>query len=360
MPRLINFYGFKKPLIHYMILGFVLITGHITSAFAQFDSILQKKIMIDIPLTPEVNQKQVSPKSQSAGIYRQILNASQTTISAGDKITVKQFFTGYGYIDLELNKIFFLPSADFLKQSYLKSGLKKDKQNILHWGSEIDTIKYGGAFVKHLNGYNAQLNIEFDTIRLKYLRDSLNLKSSNYVKNIITLDSMGVIDINNHKTLKLTWLTNTYFDEGEKTIKRYPKIGELPLGINFSIERQKENTIMINSEVSLDSSNSSAPLIWELYTKESTPPGKYNLNFAFTYHNGKEWVIDEKKIEITIMNWFERNDKYLKYLALLATLASLSPLIELYKRIRDKKFLKRFINWIRKRFKPKKREKKEK
>ncbi len=321
--------------------------------FPPIDKKIGSALYISVPKKPEVSDKHVSSKYFTPGVYKQVLNPSKTIISAGEEITIKQFFSGYGIIDVWENKIFFSSSAQILDTSYLISGISKNKQGKIQWGNEKELIGNDATFVKQLNSYTSTINIDFDSIRLYSLRDSLRLDNIDYIDVAIILDSLEILDAKELIMPKV--ITESYFDPVKKNTN---------YSINFKKNKAYRNiegtnlvdsiSMVINSEKSFDNENTSAPLLWKLKTKKDTPPGNYLLNFIWTYHNGNNWVVEEKSVEIKVMNWFERNDKYIVYLAIMASIISLSPVLKFFSSLKVKKFIKQLKLFISKVFRFKK------
>nr|WP_299387886.1 hypothetical protein [Allomuricauda sp.] len=327
----LNFYYVKKmqKLFSFSI---ILLSLNMTAQISFSES---GDLQISGDVKRNIKQQKVFKTSSSPGIYEQILNANQSIISPGEEITVKHYFSGYGFINLDFNKIVFIPSADILEESYLTSGITVDKDNEFIWGGTTDKIMSGVAFVKPLNFIFSQTQIKFDTLRLNHLRDSLKLNSKDYIDILRSLDSFGIVEVDsldiNDKDgiLFVNEYTNTYFND----LLSFSQgaIGAPNLPDNAKIEFKNirfPRNIAINSESQLSGDQTTAPLIWHFKVREDTPPGKYNLNFLWTYHNGQEWINDKETIEITVMNWFERHNKCLRIIAIIVTIMSFISLIK--------------------------------
>lgn len=62
---------------------------------------------------------------------------------------------------------------------------------------------------------------------------------------------------------------------------------------------------------------SKAPFEYELVTHDDIKPGKYSLEFHFTYFNGSTWKTSSKKVDFQVQNWFERNEGTVKTVGLI-------------------------------------------
>lgn len=250
----------------------------------------------------KLDSKQKIKFAYNNGAYVQNFRSSQTYINSGDQITVKQFITGYGDIDYSSAKISFITSTDILESSStVKHGLTFDNKNNLKF-----------------EAYEQKLTSFGYTLQLGHTVTITN-KDSSYTQ------------------------TYSYFDDAK------PK-DSLSTQLLSEIELVPSKTI---------------PISWFLKTKTGIPPGKYYLSYTLTYYNGAKWVVDEKKIEITIMNWFERNDALIKYLAFATTILAFAPIVnwfrktELNARLARKKYFKWLVKikpfkWLNKNLSPSK------
>jgi hypothetical protein len=352
LARLFYLKRIDYPILFVMLLHFGLFNG-IGQVSTKRPTRLPK-VSFDVPL-PELKQK-TNIEGNNVGQYKQIIGAANTIISPGDSIIIKQFFSGYGNINLQYNKMYFLPSSDILENtSYVTSGLSIDEKKNLNWGGKIDTISYNGGIVKIIDAFLVDLSFSLDTVRLKFLKDSLNIRHFDNNEALITIDSLGIAKVSD-LLLVNNFDTYTIFDDkkvndNRGTVELAKKPSFFSNDTKISSPPLASKSIMINSEASffIDS----APLIWKLKTKEDTKPGKYKLNFVWTYYNGNEWVVDNEEIEITVMNWYQRYDKEIQLfsyvIAAMTFLSLVKPTLNFFNPLW--KILRRFLKWSRKRIK---------
>ena len=94
---------------------------------------------------------------------------------------------------------------------------------------------------------------------------------------------------------------------------------------------EKDSTLFFDSSIvsNLDKAGSSqlyselkvvnAPFQYKLITLQTAEPGNHNLDFYFTYFDGKQWVTKKEKVEIKIKTFFERNNKLITWIAITAS-----------------------------------------
>lgn len=63
-----------------------------------------------------------------------------------------------------------------------------------------------------------------------------------------------------------------------------------------------------------------APVHYELTTKKKIKPGKYTLEFYFTYFNGSSWKTSGKKVDFQVQNFFERNEMAVKWIGIVGAI----------------------------------------
>ena len=82
------------------------------SAIYLFTSLIVNGQVNNIQIKPENKMNTIYPKQiasgNKTGVYKQVLNADQTTVSKGDYINIEHFISGYGLIDINTAKIFYL------------------------------------------------------------------------------------------------------------------------------------------------------------------------------------------------------------------------------------------------------------
>lgn len=90
-------------------------------------------------------------------------------------------------------------------------------------------------------------------------------------------------------------------------------------GTNFPADVQPQ----IATEMRLEK----APFEYELVTRDDVKPGKYALEFHFTYFNGSAWKTSSKKVEFQVQNWFERNEGLVKTVGLFLAVAGIGKIL---------------------------------
>lgn len=69
-----------------------------------------------------------------------------------------------------------------------------------------------------------------------------------------------------------------------------------------------------------------APFKYSLLTKKSIKPGKYNIQFIFSYFNGEKWYTDSQIVEFKVRNFLERYDVPIGWVALIASSVAITTL----------------------------------
>ncbi|MCJ7602638.1 MAG: hypothetical protein MUO63_14205 [Desulfobulbaceae bacterium] len=81
------------------------------------------------------------------------------------------------------------------------------------------------------------------------------------------------------------------------------------------------------------------PLSLKLKMLKNVRSGNYNINFIFTYFDGKSWIQTNQNIQFTVRNIFQRNESPILWIGVIAALTSIfasvgtviSPLIRMFK-----------------------------
>lgn len=103
----------------------------------------------------------------------------------------------------------------------------------------------------------------------------------------------------------------------------HEKWGDSTLFVDSSTQAVKGEQPIILTETIIQR----APFEYELVTKQDIKPGKYALDFHFTYFNGSEWKAGSKKVEFQVQNWFERNESLVKTLGLVLAVGGILNLV---------------------------------
>lgn len=258
-------------------------------ATGQNDTIKVKYIL------QEISQKGFNAKEN--GVYRQVVNANQTKISAGDSLIINYFITGYGYIDFKSSKLYYSSSSSEIinsKKSIVKSGLYVNDSLIIYGAYDFPFYHIGGLYL-----------------------------NSNVVS------TSGAISA-------------TYFDDFHNA---YPEKKYLvPIKVNKSEKSYQYPGPLVYSEVMMgvgDITNYLPPVQFKLHINNDAKPGDYYLSFVLTYFNGKNWMSDRVEIQYTVMEWYERYASQIQWLAL--TIAFLTIITLFRPTIKEIKF---YINTL--------------
>ncbi|WP_298500498.1 hypothetical protein [uncultured Algibacter sp.] len=225
--------------------------------------------------------RQNASNADNPGSYKQIVNASKTTLSAGDSLKINYYISGYGFIDFTSAKLYYSSSANIIDidKSYITVDFKI-----------VDKLIYYGG---------------------------LNMP----------LQNSGLIPLNGVLFTPKDGITTTYFDDFKKAENPYLK-AKKDFRPNYD-QYIQEHTIIF-SEATLGRKNKEefkSPISFKIKLKEGIPPGDYYYSFVLTYFNGESWENERVEIKLKIMNWYEEYSSLIQWLALLIALMSIITLI---------------------------------
>ena len=75
----------------------------------------------------------------------------------------------------------------------------------------------------------------------------------------------------------------------------------------FDLYPDQPNKYMISSEINW-APGSKAPINFDLKINPETLPGIYSINFILKYYNGERWVTKSTSINVTVRNFYQRNE----------------------------------------------------
>lgn len=236
-------------------------------------------VLFNKPIHELVSQKASNAKNK--GSYKQIINASQTSLIPGDSLKINYYISGYGFIDFTSAKLYYSSSANIIDTN--KSYLKVDFRVV------DDKIIYGGVDMP--------------------------------------IHNSGLIPLSGVLFTPQNGITATYFDDfiSAENPYYYAKKDNRPNHNNYVLESS-----LIYSEATLGIKGQeeyNAPLSFSVKLKENVPPGDYYLSFILTYFNGESWQNERLETKLKVMSWYEEYDSIIQWLALLIAIMTIITLI---------------------------------
>ncbi|QCX01532.1 hypothetical protein FGM00_15985 [Aggregatimonas sangjinii] len=288
----------------------------------------------DKPLYELIDQK--ASNGKKTGSYKQVINASNTTLSAGDILELNYYISGYGYIDFTSAKLYYSASAHIahLEESYYLDGFQLiDKK-----------IGYGGAEMPMQNSGLIPLSaVLFDSevgFTKTYFDDFVHASPEK-------------------RFLEPRKKMNNHLDDFEKeSTQKNSNQTNRKTGISKSANNHRmhyrhalEHTVIL-SETTLGSSNEGefvSPVSFKIKLKNDVEPGEYYYTFILTYFNGNLWQNDRVEIKFKVMPWYEEYSSLIQWLALLIAILTIitlvGPTFKIFITL-NKYFIKKFASKI--------------
>ncbi len=253
-------------------------------------------IFVSLALNGQANNAKIKSESKmntiypkqilsgnKTGVYKQVLNADQTTVSKGDYINIEHFISGYGLVDIKTAKIFYSTSADiiaipgsFITHSFKSTYYDDVDETHIGWGGKTEPITRSSAILV-LSG---------------------------------TTDLEG----------RLATLTS--FDDSHKL---------------------RPPVIMTEIFTGRYIENEQAPIHWKIKIKDDLKAGNYYITFVFTYFNGESWQSDKVELPIKVMAWYEKQESLIQkaawfifFITFISFILSIISFIDNKKGLKDK------------------------